>query len=276
MSAYPLSTPKTATWRSPLAALRAYAALGARQEFAAKSALLARAAMLGVFMLVFSRLWTLVLDQGLLPGRTTADMLWYLATTELVVLSFPYLHVEMEADLRTGDLVARLPQPVPYAAARVAEAAGGTAVRLALLAPVGYGLAAFFGGGLPHAPGGLLFAAPLAALGALLALTCSAAIGLGAIWLHDASPLFWIWQKLLFMLGGLMLPLQLYPGWLRDFALRTPFAAMLNGPGRMIFEFDPADAASVFLQLLGWCAVALLGLVWLWSCAIRSLDTSGG
>jgi hypothetical protein len=39
------------------------------------------------------------------------------------------------------------------------------------------------------------------------------AIGLLDVWGQYARPVYWIWQKSLFVLGGLMLPLSLYPSW---------------------------------------------------------------
>jgi hypothetical protein len=32
-----------------------------------------------------------------------------------------------------------------------------------------------------------------------------------SFWLQEVAPVYWVWQKLLFVLGGLMLPLQVYP-----------------------------------------------------------------
>jgi ABC-2 type transport system permease protein len=257
-------------------AYRALASIGARNEFAARATLAGRVGLLCCILLIFSRLWTVVLNSGALPGLTRADLVWYIVITELVVLSFPYIHLQVEEDLRSGELTARLPQPVPYIAARIAEAAGGVAVRVAFLLPAGAIAATVFGGGLPGHPVSLLMVVPLIPLAGSLTILFSGAIGLGALWLHDASPLFWVWQKLVFTLGGLLLPLQVYPAWLRTFAEWTPFGAMLNGPGRMVFSFDPADAIRVALQLLFWNAVGWVGLAWLWSRALRALDGYGG
>ena len=254
----------------------AYAALGARREFAGKATLAARMLFVAVILLVFSRVWAAVLERGLLAGRTRADLVWYIVITELVMLSFPYLHLEVEADLRSGDLVARLPQPVPYAAARLAESAGGMAVRLALLTPMALTCGAVFGAGVPGDLRGVVVALVLVFPAACLAVLSSAAIGLSAIWLHDASPVYWIWQKLAFALGGLLLPLEVYPHWLAAAARWTPFAAMLNGPGRMVFGLDGGDAARVAGQLLFWNLAGAVFVAWLWGRALRAIETSGG
>ncbi len=56
----------------------------------------------------------------------------------------------------------------------------------------------------------------------------------------------------------------------------TPFAAMLNGPGRMVFGFDGRDAASVAAQLAAWNIAGVAFVAWLWARALRAIDTSGG
>ena len=257
-------------------AYRAYAAIGARQELAAGAAIVGRVVFLGIILLIFSRLWNLALARGFLGDRPAGDLVWYLAVTEWVALSFFYLQVEVEADLRSGDIVARLTQPVSYIGARLAEAGGATVVRLLVLGPSAAVLATLLAGGLPREPEGLLLVAPLGLLAAAFALQVVACIGLTAVWLHDASPLFWMWQKLAFLFGGLLIPLEAYPEWLRGIALLTPFAAMLNGPGRMVFGFDPAAAAAVGALLLAWNGAMALLLAYLWKRALRAFDGHGG
>jgi ABC-2 type transport system permease protein len=254
----------------------AYATAGARQEVAARPALVGRAAFLVVILFVFSRLWDRVFAAETLGGRTQGELLWYIAVTEWIVLSFPYIHVEMENDLRSGDLVARLSQPVSYVGARLAEAAGGAVVRLGLFGLVAASVAAVFTGGLPASPGGLLLAVPLGLMATALALLTVGAIGMCAVWLHDTSPVFWIWQKLAFMFGGLLLPLDVYPGWLQRVAAWTPFAAMINGPGRMALGFEPLVAARLACELTAWLLVGAVGLRWLSARALRAIDGHGG
>lgn len=40
-------------------------------------------------------------------------------------------------------------------------------------------------------------------------------VGLSAFWIQQVSPFYWIWEKLLFTLGGLLLPPHIYSGWIQ-------------------------------------------------------------
>jgi ABC-2 type transport system permease protein len=229
-----------------------------------------------VLLLIFSRLWVVVFERTGIEGAQATDLLWYLALTEWIVLSVPTFHLDIEADIRSGDIATRLPQPISYLGARMSEAVGGWFVRAVSLGIAGVVLVLIFGGAWPSDPRGLLLALPLGVLGATLGILMIAAVGLSAFWVLDASPLYWIWQKAAFILGGLMLPLQFYPAWLRELAEWTPFAAMLNGPGRMALAFDPALAAQIALQALAWIALTSALLWWTYRRGLRVLNVGGG
>ncbi len=77
-------------------------------------------------------------------------------------------------------------------------------------------------------------------------------------------------------MGGLMLPLELYPAWLQRIAAWTPFAPLLNGPGRMAFGLAPERAAQTAAALVIWGVLAALLLTLLYRRGLRALDVNGG
>lgn len=256
----------------------AIALASARRALAERSVLAGRAVFLGVIVFIFSRVWETVLGQGpeAIPGVGKRELIWYLAVTEWCLLSVPHLFLAIEADVRSGDIACRLVRPVSYLGAQIAEALGETGLRLLVLGPTGAAVAFLTAGGFPDDPRGLLFALPLGALASVLAVLSTAAIGLSAFWIVDTSPIYWIWQKLVFVLGGLLLPLELYPDWLRTLARCSPFPAMLWGPGRMAFGFAPGAALVTLLELLAWGVLIGVGLAWLSRSARARLTVSGG
>jgi ABC-2 type transport system permease protein len=229
-----------------------------------------------IILFIFSRLWAAVLARGDVAGAGPRELVWYLAITEWCMLSVAPIFLTIEADIRSGDVACHLVRPVSYTGARLAEALGETAARLLVLGPVAAAGAWLLAGGLPVEPYGLLFALPLGLLSSLLTALFVTAIGLSAFWIIDTSPLFWIWQKLLFILGGLMLPLDIYPGWLQTLARYSPFPAMLWGPGRTAFGWSPRHAAATAGALLAWSALMAATLAWLARRASRRIAVAGG
>ena len=254
----------------------AIAAAAARRSGHERAELAGRAVFFVVILFIFSRLWHVVLASGPSPWAGERELIWYLAVTEWCVLSVPAIFLAIEADVRSGDVACQLVRPVSYVGARVAEGAGDAAVRLLVLGAAGATGAWLLAGGLPAGARGLLLVPPLVVLSSLLAVLAAVAIGLSAFWIVDTSPVMWIWSKLLFVLGGLFLPLEIYPDWLRAVARYTPFPSMLWGPARMAFGWAPRLALGTAAELIGWNVLALAVLAWLGRRAAGRLTVHGG
>ena len=251
----------------------AAAAIAARQDLAARGEMLGRAAFYAVILLIFSRLWRVAGAGG---AAAEVEMLWYLSVTEWVILSIPMIQNDVEHDVRTGDIAYLLARPASYVGMRFADASGKLAVRMAALGAIGFPFTWALAGALPPEPLGLPAALALGVLAALVGLVFQTVIGTTAVWLQDVQPLYWIWQKLLFVLGGLILPLDLYPGWLRTVADWTPFPWLLYGPGRTALHFEAGFAGETAVLLLAWGTGAAFLLAWVHRRGLRVLDVNGG
>jgi len=254
----------------------AFARAAARRTLAERTVLAGRSVFLGVILFVFSRIWDVIGARDALPGIGTRELVWYLAVTEWSVLSVPPVFLAIEAEVRSGDVACRLVRPVGYVGAQIAEAVGEAALRLAVLGPCAAGFAFVLAGGLPADPRGLWLALPLGLVATFIAILCMAAIGMSAFWIVDTSPFFWIWQKLTFVLGGLLFPLELYPEWLRRIARLSPFPLMCWAPGRMALGFAPEQALASALEGVVWSALLGALLVVLSRRARLRLTVSGG
>ena len=268
MSAVPARAPRA------FPAYLAVARTSARQAWASRADVVGRAIFYAGLVLIFSRLWKVVAAATV--GADAKGLLWYLAITEWVLISIPAVHEDVERDIRSGDVAYALSRPRPYLGMKLAEAMGTLSVRLATLGVVGFPLAYALAGGLPDDPRALPLAAILGVCAAAMGVVFQASIGALAVWLQDVSPVYWIWQKAAFLLGGLVIPLSLYPDWLAAVARWSPFAALLYGPGRLAFGFTAGTAIEVVALIAGWSVVAVLLLRWLHGRAMRVIDVNGG
>lgn len=271
-----MSTTAPAAVPPLLPALAHIALAGMRQTLAQRASWLGRSVFLVLILVIFERLWHAVEAEGRLPGLSARDLVWYLAVTEWIVIGMPQPHLAMEAEVRSGEIAAVLTRPVPWLAVKVAEALGALIVRLTALGLAGFAAAWLLAGGLPREPWGLALALPLGFLAGALGTLFYALVGLCTFWLGDCAPVAWVFQKLCFLFGGLILPLALYPDWLRAFSEWTPFAALLSGPGCLALGADLPHAAWTAAMLLVWLGVALGLLRWGWGRALARLDGAGG
>jgi len=101
-------------------------------------------------------------------------------------------------------------------------------------------------------------------------------IGLSAFWMEEVAPIVWIYQKLMFTVGGLFLPLEFFPQWLRSIAEWLPFRFITNAPARAFVAFDLRETAAALAGQLAYIAVVGLGVALVWHAARRRLVVHGG
>jgi viologen exporter family transport system permease protein len=261
--------------RLPLQKYLAVAAISLRLRLAERGALWGRIVFYFIILLIYSRLWQAVLSGGAGTEHGPAGNLWYLAVTEWIILAQPPTYLEIERDVRSGDIAYLLARPMSYVGSKLAAAGGELALRLVVLCAAGLTFGRLFSGQWPSAEGLALAGLVGLAASAVHALGL-AAVGLSAFWVHDTTGVYLIWQKLNFILGGLMLPLSIYPPWLRTVADYSPFPALLYGPGSLVLDPDPGRALRLLVELAAWAVLAALAVLGLERRGRRILDIHGG
>jgi ABC-2 type transport system permease protein len=252
----------------------AFVRIACRDALHQRGELYGRTLFFAVILAVFTALWQAVSEAGMPLAARPQALVWYLAVTEWILLSAPLRHLELQEQVRRGDVVCQLSRPLAYPQALVAECLGMLLVRAPWLGVVAFGAAYAYTGVAPSFSA-LALVVPFGLLSALVLAELYLVLGLVAFWLRDATPLYWVSGKLTFILGGLMLPLELYPRWLQLVAACTPFPSLLAGPGGFVLH-GAVGAAALAARLSFWCC-ALFGLLKLvfWR-ATRALEVSGG
>jgi ABC-2 type transport system permease protein len=251
----------------------------ARQQWIYRSEMVARGIQMVLFMGVFMALWTTaygVSGRAELAGFSLVEMVWYLAMTETVTLSTSRIFFEIGEAVRAGDLAYTLARPTSYPFFQVANSLGSSAPRLVLNLLVASAVVAVgtrqLAGSIPGLASFLVLGIVALVLDALIAVL----IGLAAFWIEEITPLFWIYSKLLFTVGGLFLPLEFFPRALREVVRWLPFQLITYAPARAFVKFDPAVVARALAGQVAY-TVVFAGIVWaVWWRARRRLVVHGG
>jgi ABC-2 type transport system permease protein len=253
--------------------------ISARQQWVYRSELVARVIQIALFMGIFMALWTAafgVSGQQELEGYSLAEMVWYLAMTETVVLSSSRIFLEISEAVKAGDLAYTLARPLSYPFFQVANSLGNSAPRVVLnlvtaSAVVLLGMRQFAG----SAAGFGAFLG-LATLALLLDALIAVLIGLAAFWIEEVTPIYWIYSKLVFTVGGMFLPLELFPEPLRQAVRWLPFQYITYVPARAFVKFDPGFVLQAAGGQVAYIAI-MTAAVWLvWRRAQRRMVVHGG
>ncbi len=225
-----------------------------------------------VILYIFSKLWEATQFSN---HANPQSMIWYLSVTELIILASPSIQVEIENDIRSGDIVYQLLKPVNYLGIKISESLGSFFFRFAGLLLISVPFCIYISSYIPSPH--ILFVTYLsAALAGVVFLLFHMIIGLLAFKLQDSSPIYWVWQRSSFLFGGLLIPLDFYPGYLKTAAHFLPFASLLYSPAHLIMEFSPMNFLLTIAGLLFWGCVAFLLMLKLYTKMLKSLKVNGG
>ncbi len=184
---------------------------------------------------VLSGLWRVAaeVNGGEVVGYSAVALVWYIATTEAATIAMPQrLIEEVGDDIGSGLVLVELLRPASVLAIRVATEAGRMAPRLAVCMTLGVSFSLLVGGP-PVQPRTLLLAGPSLILAVLINLVAQFSFASIAFWILDAKSAWFIYQKFVFVTGGMLLPLEVLPSGLETAARIMPFSAMAYAPARL-------------------------------------------
>jgi ABC-2 type transport system permease protein len=215
--------------------------------------------------LVMLALWTEVARTGEVGGYSSADFTaYYLAAFVVRQLTGSWAAWDMNRDIKEGTISMRLLRPLHPLWAYAAENLAVLPLRLLLSLPVA--LAALFIAGrehVTHDPRMLALFAVATFGGWLLSFGIMSIIGSLAFYIDSTVLVFEIWFGLFSLCSGYLIPLSLFPAWLRAPMAYLPFRPMLGLPVEILVgRLDFAAALSGIG--LEWAYVVLSLGVGLW------------
>ncbi len=229
--------------------------------------------------LVSLALWSAVAEVAPV-GRFTQGRFaaYFLATLVVRQLTSSWLVWEMNQEIRGGTLSRRLLKPVHPLVTYSAENLAALPLRAALSLPLTVlTLVVMEPGALPSSP--LRLAVFLLSLvGAwLINFLTMATIGTLAFFLESSTAIFEIWLVAFMVLSGYLVPLELFPPWLRAASSALPFRYTLAFPVEVLTGMLDRrgmlhDLAVQWAYVAGTGATALLG----WRVGLRRFAAYGG
>lgn len=250
-------------------------ATGARRMLAARGELVFGMVVYGIIVSAVTALWRVAADAngGVVDGYDALALTWYLAISEAAYMAVNSRLIEdIGDDVAGGAVVSEMLRPVPVVGVRLADQFGAALPRLAAHLVVGIPMCLVLVGA-PPAISPLLLAVPSMVLAVACNLMAVHAFAAVTFWLRDARSAWFIYQKTIFISGGMLLPLQVLPGWLEAVALRLPFMTMAYAPARLASGHVEPYLLAV---QAGWL-VALGGLaVAVFNAGERRLQAVGG
>jgi ABC-2 type transport system permease protein len=184
---------------------------------------------------------------------------------------------EISDDVRLGVLEQKIVKPYDYLVAVAAQKLGRSLPRLFFGTLIILAVMPLF---FPLPPG--TFSWPMFAglislfvAGLLLCLIFYSLVGLTAVWLEDAEPVYWLVSKSIMLFGGAYLPIALFPPAAKWIAYYTPFGLTTAATRAFTGGF-----AQGWYVILGWEFIWIFilgaGLFFVRQAVDRKLSINGG
>ncbi len=238
-----------------------------------------RAVFIVIIMFIFVQLWTVVFEsQGTteIAGLTLTDTIWYFLIAEMVELGKFRHDTKISDEVKDGSIAYALIRPYNFLAYHFFNGLGDTLVKMVLIFLLGLPIVLIYAG-VPQISVGSVAATFIILLFALiLDFFMASGIGLLAFVVEDTFPFRLIYQKLIFIIGGLLIPLDFLPEGLQHIARILPFSLVTYAPAKMFVAFDGSLFLNTLLLQLVWMGILGLGLYFQYGWVKKRLAVNGG
>jgi ABC-2 type transport system permease protein len=202
-------------------------------------------------------------------------VVWYMTITELVAIAVWTQYREVREEVLAHQIASRFILPLSYYRLKFGEWLGRTCRSMMEFAILGTIVAFLLTGEFVLAPSALPGLAISLLLSVILFNNLHLIIGLLEVWGAHSRPAFLIMQKLLFLLGGLLIPLDIYPAWLQKLAWATPFPAILYGPASFAFGKSGEEALTLIGIQIFWLLVTFIAALIVFRTARNKIGRDG-
>jgi ABC-2 type transport system permease protein len=228
--------------------------------------------------LVSLALWSAVAASAPVAGFTQRDFVaYFLATVVVRQLSGSWVVWELIQEIKSGTLASRLLKPIHPLIAYSAENLAAIPLRALFAFPIAViGLAK----GGAHLPSTwpMIGAFLLALVGAwVITYFVMAIIGTLSFFMESSASIFEAWLACFMLLSGYLVPLQLFPHWLRQITDFLPFRYMLGFPVELLIgRSTPDQVVRGLLVQWAYCLASCAGALAMWRSGVRRFSAFGG
>jgi ABC-2 type transport system permease protein len=261
---------------SPFRKYAEIARVGMRQRSAYLANMLGSLATYAIFIFVFSRLWSAAYEgKQAIAGYGRDQVLWYFIVAELMSFGMGRFFWGLAGEIKEGAVAYTLTRPVSFIGQAYASKMGSALVDTGLLFAIGTALGFALAG--PPAyldPLRLPMLILMVTLAGTLQFFIHTLISMTAFVFEENSAFFWIYQKLILVVGTLV-PIEFLPDWTRAIAAWTPFPYITWAPAR--FGAVPGvDPWPLLAGQAAWVAAAIIACAAAFKLVSRRLSVNGG
>ena len=233
-----------------------------------------------IMIFIFLNLWQYIYSDPseVIKGYTMNQMIWYVIVTEILWMSLGgrKLCKKICNDVRSGNITYNITKPYNYVEYSLFSHLGITTLKIFLITILGMLLGIVFLKEFPKltilSVLGVLLSCALATTINIVLITI---IGLISFFIEDANPFFWLYSKLILVVGTIF-PIEFFPKAIQPIMKYSPIYVVSYGPAKLFVDFDTHRFIEIIIIQVIYLIIALLIAHLIYRKGVRKLNVNGG
>ena len=237
---------------------------------------------LGYFIhfFIFFNLWNYIYSnpEELINGYSKSQMIWYIVITEIIwsVVGGRKLCALISEDIKSGNIAYNINKPYSYIGYRLFSHLGEGAIKFIIFTISGGIIGLVF---LKEFPSLNIIQFLIVIVSMILAISIESLIiiliGLFSFIIEDSSPVYWIYSKLVLILG-VTFPIEFFPSLIQKFVRFSPMYVVSYGPAKLFTSFDIKIALNIFTAQIAYLFIAYVLCKFMYKKGVKKLNVNGG
>ena len=233
-----------------------------------------------LLIFIFMNLWDYIYDNPseLINGYSKNQMIWYVIITEIIWGATDGRRYcrKIVDDVKGGNIAYMINKPYSYIGYAISSHLGETTIKTIIAIIVGFAMGIFF---LKDFPTLSLPAIIIVLLSGILAVLINSLlvtfIGLISFFIEDSNPIFWLYSKMILVLGVLF-PIEYFPGILAQIMRYSPIYVTCYGPAELFVDFNYSSSVEILISQIIYLIIGWIICYTLYKKGVKKLNVTGG
>lgn len=240
----------------------------------------ARLLLYFLMIYVFVQLWKYIYSDPneLINGYNMNQMIWYVMITEVLWYSLGGRNLcrKISNDVKGGNIAYNLNKPYNYVQYVLASRLGEILIRTIIYIISAIIIGAFLVGEFPKLGIiGIIAVILSGILATAINILLITFVGLFSFIIEDANPLYWLYSKLILVIGTLF-PIEFFPQTLQKIFKYSPIYVVSYGPAKLFVDFSLEKFVSILIAQIIYIFIAYGLCMILYKKGVKKLNVNGG
>lgn len=229
-----------------------------------------------LYVFIFYSLWSTIYNFHQVAGFSLVAIVWYYGAAQILRSGGGRPVKDISLVIQNGTIINYMNKPISFLWFQASTQIGRNFMLLISSSVLVSVFLYFVIGALET----VWFFIPLAILTMLFGVVINFLLGFtiatSAFWIEDANPLHWVYDKIVFLLGGLLFPIDLLPDFFMKIARFLPTSYFIYYPAKLFSNFDLSLFFEVIIGQLFYLVVLVLLANYLLKRGTKKLSVNGG